>query len=397
MFKNKKQFFRINLPAYLLISLLACLFISLFAAHFASAADQTQLNTQTKLFGGWTIPGMSLNITSNTLGEFIIVFYKWSIGAIAFLAVIMIMIAGFRWMTAAGSAPQITQAKDQINSALIGLILAIGAYSLLSFLNPALVRFKNLEITPIGNKPLTVNMCDIPGGEIQLSSGAQKIAEASCVDTCGEGQYTLRDSQKGEGEFGEGPWCCRCNGCPIEATPLPDAYKTANKNCWNYCQDQGKPGGYFSSAYAGCCDCNNCPNRKTACESVKNPISQNDCNTDNDGLSLQGCANNTYPDKPGTDRFVCRFFNNQCVWKPALLCGEICVDGCGIGGTPVLREFNRVNCQTGGETCWNGSGVTCSAGLKRICTDETNAAEGIDGICCSNEEFPPSKCIYKTP
>ncbi|MFA6146478.1 MAG: pilin [Patescibacteria group bacterium] len=384
--KNKKIFIFICLFAYLLIG-------GLFTIHSARAYE-IQFNPQISFPGFMNVGDTPKTISNITLAEFIIAFYKWSIGAIAFLAVIMIMIAGFRWMTAAGSAPQITQAKDQINSALIGLVLAIGAYSLLSFLNPALVRFKSLEIIPVENKLLTQS-CDIPGGEIQLSSGAQGIAETSCKDTCGEGQYVLRDSKE-TGE-GEGPWCCRCKGCPTGTTPLPDASKIANKNCWNYCQEQGKKGGYFSSAYPECCDCNNCPNRKTICESVKNPKNQNDCNTDKNGLSLQGCASRALPDQPGVDRFVCRFSNNQCVWKPALFCGGICIENCGpLDKNRKEIQFNRINCKAGGEACWNGAAVTCSPIYRRICTDEFNSAEEIDGICCYNESYSPSKCIYKS-
>ncbi|MFA5175541.1 MAG: pilin [Patescibacteria group bacterium] len=153
--KNKKNFILICFFAYLLIG-------GLLMIHSALAAE-VQFSPQIS-FPGFMNVGVSKNISGTTLAEFIIAFYKWSIGIIAFLAVIMIMIAGFRWMTAAGSAPQITQAKDQINSALIGLILAIGAYSLLSFLNPALVRFKSLEIenvsiTPLGTA-IKVHVCD---------------------------------------------------------------------------------------------------------------------------------------------------------------------------------------------------------------------------------------------
>lgn len=58
----------------------------------------------------------------------------------------MIMIAGFQWMTAAGNASAIGQAKSRISSSLIGLLLAIGAYSLLNFVNPSLVNLRTLGL-----------------------------------------------------------------------------------------------------------------------------------------------------------------------------------------------------------------------------------------------------------
>jgi len=62
----------------------------------------------------------------------------------------MIMIAGFRWLTAAGNASLITQAKDQITSALIGLLIGIGSYALLNVINPQLVSLRSLEIGRVG-------------------------------------------------------------------------------------------------------------------------------------------------------------------------------------------------------------------------------------------------------
>jgi len=123
--------------------ILVFLFFSLIIIPFIVEAQE--FKSQVK------IPGFREGkIGGETLANYIIAFYKWSLRAIGVIAVVMIMVAGFQWMTAAGSVPKITQAKERINNALIGLILVIGAYFLLNFLNPALVNLKSLKIGEIG-------------------------------------------------------------------------------------------------------------------------------------------------------------------------------------------------------------------------------------------------------
>jgi len=132
--------------------------------------------------------GVEKQVTPITLADFIVNFYTWSIRAIAVLAAVMIMVAGFQWMLAAGSAPQVSQAKDRMMSALIGLILALGAYTLLNFLNPALVRFRELAPETIATKLMTP-WCEkyikegkvvLAGVLIKTMSQIKGVADARC-------------------------------------------------------------------------------------------------------------------------------------------------------------------------------------------------------------------------
>jgi len=55
---------------------------------------------------------------------------------LSFLGVIFLILmlyAGFRWMTAAGEEEQITKAKDTIRAAVIGLVIVLAAYALSVF------------------------------------------------------------------------------------------------------------------------------------------------------------------------------------------------------------------------------------------------------------------------
>jgi hypothetical protein len=87
-----------------------------------------------------------IEIGGNSLGEYILSLYQFFTGAIAILAVIMIMIAGYRWLLSSGSSERVSKSKDMIINAVVGLILALTSYILLYTLNPNLVKLKSLNI-----------------------------------------------------------------------------------------------------------------------------------------------------------------------------------------------------------------------------------------------------------
>jgi hypothetical protein len=87
---------------------------------------------------------ISIGGTSEVLGlpDYIMKIYVWAIRAIGALAVVVIMIAGFMWLTAAGNERTISDARARINAAITGLILASFSYTFLYIINPDLVRLK---------------------------------------------------------------------------------------------------------------------------------------------------------------------------------------------------------------------------------------------------------------
>jgi len=173
----------------LFLILLSCVFILLFSeSAFAAQIKDIQIFPQVGIPGTEIQPGKPFTISNESLANYIIAIYKWSVTAIAALAVVMIMIAGFRWMTSAGNASMVTQAKDQMFSALIGLILIIGAYTILNFVNPALVRFKDLTIKSVGRvglgSAIKVHVCD-SNSPVFVSATAQD-GKWIRVPKCGE-------------------------------------------------------------------------------------------------------------------------------------------------------------------------------------------------------------------
>jgi hypothetical protein len=53
---------------------------------------------------------------------------------------ILIVYAGFLWMTARGNEQTVEKAQTIIRSSVIGLIIVLGAYSITSFIVPALIE-----------------------------------------------------------------------------------------------------------------------------------------------------------------------------------------------------------------------------------------------------------------
>jgi hypothetical protein len=51
-------------------------------------------------------------------------------GLLGALFIILIILAGFNWMTAEGNDEKISKAKDKLKSAIIGLIIILASYSI---------------------------------------------------------------------------------------------------------------------------------------------------------------------------------------------------------------------------------------------------------------------------
>jgi len=58
---------------------------------------------------------------------------QWALGFLALIAVIMIIIGGFMWMTAGGNEERVEKAKKMISAAVIGLIIILLAWAIVIF------------------------------------------------------------------------------------------------------------------------------------------------------------------------------------------------------------------------------------------------------------------------
>jgi len=68
-----------------------------------------------------------------TLGQVIAVVIQGALSLLGIIFLIIIVFAGYRWMTASGNEESIKKAQDMIKRAIIGLVIVIMAYAITYF------------------------------------------------------------------------------------------------------------------------------------------------------------------------------------------------------------------------------------------------------------------------
>ena len=118
------------------------------------------------------IPGIPSLPLKPLLPEFIQYIYNFSIIISGLVAFASLVYGGFRYMTSVGSPVAMADAKEQITAGVIGLIILLGSYLLLTTINPQLSIFR-LSLSPkscdcgiplAGQPDYCKNVCkDVPG------------------------------------------------------------------------------------------------------------------------------------------------------------------------------------------------------------------------------------------
>lgn len=98
------------------------------------------------------------------MAEYITALYKFAIGIISILAVVMIIIQGAR-IVISGGGEQKTAGYKKILQAVIGLAIAWGSYAILYNINPDLVQFKALKVQYIQPLYLDYASMENTGGD----------------------------------------------------------------------------------------------------------------------------------------------------------------------------------------------------------------------------------------
>lgn len=74
--------------------------------------------------------------------ELIAYFFDLGIAIGAFIAVVIIVMAGIEWMTSGGNPGKVESAKDKIKNTLLGVVILFGCYLILGVINPELTNIK---------------------------------------------------------------------------------------------------------------------------------------------------------------------------------------------------------------------------------------------------------------
>lgn len=137
------------------------------------------------------------------VGIYIKAVYKFLVGISGMLAVIVMMAGGYYWLFSGGNAGRVTQAKEYIGGAVVGLTLALGSYMILNLINPDLLSLKALRIGDIpiieveveGDTDMPVDSGSLFGNAAQLGILASGSLEAIVNSAKGKVTYGLTNKQ----------------------------------------------------------------------------------------------------------------------------------------------------------------------------------------------------------
>ncbi|MDZ7799060.1 MAG: pilin [Patescibacteria group bacterium] len=289
----------------------------------------------------------------NNFGDYIIQFYQWFARAAGIFAAVMIVFAGFQWITASGNATKIEKAKATLNGALMGLVLTLGAFVLLNTINPALVRFKLLPLSNISKNVLDTFYCkDFPDKE---------SIDSYPYFACGT-RYDIPKSAQDKAAYGES-YCCGSECDPTVETKSGEPKICANdvtskKDCPLNCFDPKDL-------------CDEADDEK--CQEVdaviaKNPEIKSSCRRINKGFGNMDC------------RFAkIRGTSSNGIFEVNLLQDELTEKVC-----EEVTDI-RIDCERGGTQCWdsdNNEPRYLIAPSKIFCSSDSRANVEADTICC---------------
>jgi 3D (Asp-Asp-Asp) domain-containing protein len=122
--------------------------IAMFTPLCVSAEDEgssIQFTPQVTIPDSQFTKGAPVAMEGVTLGEWIAAVYAFLAGTMGIIAAVMVMWGGIKWLTAAGNTGRVQDAKETVYSAVMALLLTLGAYVLLYSINPNLVKFRDLS------------------------------------------------------------------------------------------------------------------------------------------------------------------------------------------------------------------------------------------------------------
>lgn len=87
----------------------------------------------------------SMVLGNNSPETLVISIINWTLGLLALIAVILILIGGFRWMTAGGNEEKIESAKKTLYAAIIGLVIILAGWGISVYVINNLLNFTGAE------------------------------------------------------------------------------------------------------------------------------------------------------------------------------------------------------------------------------------------------------------
>ena len=102
--------------------------------------DNIKLNLEYPKFGGFDLND------NQDINELVAWLYYFIVSIAGFSSFVMLVRGGFMWMSSAGNQGALTEAKEIITSAILGLIIILASFLILQVINPELTI---LNIEPL--------------------------------------------------------------------------------------------------------------------------------------------------------------------------------------------------------------------------------------------------------
>lgn len=116
---------------------------SLLTPLFSQAAPSDALKKLEEVGG----PAYEVTGRPQELPEIIGGIIKTALGILGVVAAILIIYAGYVWMTARGKEERVTKAKETLEAAIIGLVIIMAAYAITYFVVDRLMQASSTPTT----------------------------------------------------------------------------------------------------------------------------------------------------------------------------------------------------------------------------------------------------------
>ena len=155
-------------------------------------------------------------VYSTLLPRYIQAIYNYGVGIAAFLALAMIVAGGLIWLTSGGSTDKIGTARSMIVSAIIGLVLLLGTYTLLQIVSPALLNFKPIKTEYIGAMQLGCCQVEKQDEIGNVTDIAQNTNDKECEMIAVNDKFKTSKFYPGYSATSDGTQCLQDGCCVIE-------------------------------------------------------------------------------------------------------------------------------------------------------------------------------------
>jgi hypothetical protein len=144
--------FKILILLIILFSFLGCCFIL--------AAEQDQGKSLEIVYPKSPFSGIEISGTKTPLPVFIKYFFEYSVFFILCISILLLVFAGFKYITSLGNPAAVKDAKERIESAILGIAVVVFAFLILNTIDPDLLksRFVIPKINLSTEKPKITEM-----------------------------------------------------------------------------------------------------------------------------------------------------------------------------------------------------------------------------------------------